>query len=707
MKAGERVQVGSGYSTALPSFDFETYSEAGCIWNPQTEKWEAPPGIDSTRRGLKCCGLRAYVEHPTFAILCVSWDLRDGVGVRTADITRRQRPESLLAHVARGGLLKAFNAQFEFEAWNAAVAGGLNWPALRREQLICTQAEAKIYSMPPSLAEAGNVLRVNARKDSAGDRLIKLFTMPRNPTKAIPSLRLQPEQAPEDWNAFIGYNRQDVCAETAVSDAIPDLSPTERRIYLADQAINARGIAVDRESLASCMSIIEHAARKYTVQIATITRGAVQRPSEVAKLLAWCGSRGVHAESLDAESLDEVLARPDIPDDVRRALQIRALMASASVKKLYAINAQLCRDGRLRYLYNYAASKTHRWGGVGPQPMNLPKGSLKSMAEVEAALATINTRSLDAVELDHGDALEAVSSCLRALLWAEPGNLLVCSDYSAIEGVVAAAITGCEWRLDVFRTHGLIYEASASRISGVPLQAFIDHKQRTGQHHPLRNKLGKFAELASGFGGWVPAWKNFGADEHMTDDEIKNGVLGWREASPEFPAMWNGLQDSIIRAIQNPGRCFGYGPVSYERRDDALYCCVPGGGIMTYHRPRLAPSQREFARPGELSISYEGWNTNPKAGGYGWQRMYLYGGKAFENVVQKVARDIQANALVNCDDAGLPIVLHTHDELAAEVVEARANVAELEACMNALPSWCADWPVRAKGGWTGRRYRKD
>jgi len=133
-----------------------------------------------------------------------------------------------------------------------------------------------------------------------------------------------------------------------------------------------------------------------------------------------------------------------------------------------------------------------------------------------------------------------ISGCLRGLFSAAPGKEFICSDYSAIEAVVIAALAGEEWRLEVFRTHGKIYEMSAAKISGVPFEEIIAYKKTHGQHHPLRKKIGKVAELASGFGGWIGAWKNFGADKFMDDNEIKQSILKWREDSPAIVELWGG-----------------------------------------------------------------------------------------------------------------------------------------------------------------------
>ena len=448
-----------------------------------------------------------------------------------------------------------------------------------------------------------------------------------------------------------------------------------------------------------------------------------------------------------------LLARPDVPDAARRILEIRQLVGSASIKKLFTLINQTGPDGRLRYLFRYHAARTGRWAGVGAQPQNLPSagpglmecesceklygphrascphcGASIDLAHsiewgpecAEAVLEACRTRSLDWVEYLFGNALKAIAGCLRALFIAAPGHELLCADFSAIEGVVLAALAGEEWRLEVFRTHGKIYEMSASKITGIPFEEFQRHKSEQGTHHPMRKKIGKPAELGSGFGGWITAWKNFGADKFLSDEEIRSGILAWRAASPAIVEFWggqargkpweavpelHGVEGAFVSAILEPGRTFHFRELSFTMHGDALYLRLPSGRLLTYHRPRLTPIVDRWGKP-SLEISYEGWNTNPTNGPPGWIRIVTYGGRLTENIVQAVARDIMAGALLRAEAVALPVVLHVHDELVSEVLIGSRSPAELERVMSAPLPWSVSWPIKAAGGYSSHRYRK-
>jgi len=352
---------------------------------------------------------------------------------------------------------------------------------------------------------------------------------------------------------------------------------------------------------------------------------------------------------------------------------------------------------------------------------------------------------LSLVEDRFGDAMLCVSGCLRGLFVAAPGHELICSDFNSIEGVVAACVAGEDWRVDMFRTHGKAYELGASKITGIPFAEIMahagyddvtspewwKHRARKGEHHPVRQTIGKVSELASQFQGWIGAWKRFGADKFMDDEEIKRSILAWRKASPAIEYMWGGqerregweriselfgLEGMAICAIQNRGQIFPVrrldgtdSGISYLYHGDALYCLLPSGfPPLTYRHARLVPSQRPWGGP--YAIEYEGYNSNPQMGPIGWVVLDLYSGKAFENVVQKLARDVQRHAMLALERSGYPIVLHTYDEDVAEVKIGKGSVEEAERIMGAMPAWATykglPWPIRASGGWAGYRYRK-
>lgn len=741
LPAYTRLPSGCGISTVYPDFDFETYSEAGYVWDQGANKWKSI--VKSPPHGLGAVGAAVYAEHPSTEVLSLAYNLKDGLGARLW-LPGMEPPVELFDHIARGGLLEAWNSAFEWHIWTN-VCTRMGWPPLPYWLLRDAMAKARAWSLPGKLGKAAEVLQVADQKIGDGTRLLNKFSKPRNPTKKDDRRRLLLTDADqlEDGGKLYDYNIGDIKAESAVSARIPDLIPEELELWLLDQCINLRGVNIDRRALANCKAIIEQAHERYTAELSTLTGGTVKGASEIQKLSGWLGAQGVHMASLDAEHVEAALKREDLPVAARRALEIRATLGAASVKKLFAIDRRTSRDGRLRDLFAFCgADRTGRFAGRGPQPQNLPNSGPAvlrcdringcgrhyaphlgvcpwcstpvdfsestewSIDAVEDALAVIAYGELDYVEAVFGDAVAAVSGCLRGLFSATEGCDLICSDYSAIEAVVLAALAGEEWRLDVFRTHGKIYEMSAAKITGIPFEEFQRHKAETGDHHPMRKKVGKVAELASGYQGGYGAWRAFGADKHLGEQEIRDAIKAWRKESPAIVRFWYGLEDAAVAAVQNPGQCYACNGITYGVKDDVLYCQLLSGRKLCYHHPRLHPDVTPWGKQ-VLKLTYMGWNTDYKKGSTGWLRLDTYGGKLCENVVQATARDILTHALVNVERAGYAVVLHIHDEIVSEVLEGTGSVEEFERIMATLPPWCADWPIKATGGWRGKRYRKD
>lgn len=651
----------------LPVIDFETYSEAK----------------------IKDVGAWAYAEHPSTEVLCLSWSL-------PGDTTPRlwapelAPPAPLFAYIAEGGLLEAHNSLFEFAIWHYVCVCRMGWPQLPLHQLRDSAARVAAWSVPRKLENAGAALELPIQKDTKGHSVMLRVSKPRKPTKNKPWTRHTPENSPQDFRDLYAYCLRDWESETCLSAATPELSEQEERLWLLDQTINVRGVYVDVPLARACARLIENHADSLNAELRTITGGQVDSASCVQELATFAGIPNAQKATV-ADALE---TRPLEPAQ-RRALEIRQELGMASVKKVFAILDRVSSDSRLRGTMIYCgADRTGRWSGAGLQPQNLTPGTLKQ-EQVEEAISDIMAgRDLTR----WGDLFGLISSLIRPMIRAAPGHELICSDYNAIEARVLAVLAGEEWRLEVFRTHGMIYEASASRITGVPFEQFMEHRKDTGEHHPLR-KLGKVAELASGYQGWIGAWCKFGADTWLSEDDMKRHILAWREDSPMIPKLWEGLEGAAHRAVWNPGTEHSYRGLTYCVQGDVLYCRLPSGRHLNYHRPRLGGD----ALGGDWGLSYHGTDSQTKR----WVEHETYGGKLTENVVQAVSRDILAEALPRVEAAGYPVVLHVHDELIAEVPEGWGSVEELERLMMVRPTWAHDWPIKASGGWRGLRYRKD
>lgn len=764
--------------------DWETYSEAGHVWDEHAHKWVALPNAKQGKKGLTVVGAAVYAQHPSTEVLCYRYQL-------PGQPSRHWRPglplpHDLFAAIAAGVVLEAWNSAFERWIWDEVCRPKYGFPEWPFAQQRCDMAAARAHALPGSLGDAGGVIRADVRKDKRGDALIKKFCMPRTPTKTDPRLRIlccwgteaeavqqyaargdDLSKFPKGWFAldrqdtidFDTYNDFDLKAEASVSARVPVLDGEELEFWQADQAINRRGIHTDREGMNDCITVIEQVHAVYVAEMVALTGGI--KPTQLEQLKGWFSAHGVNLPKMDEEMIEEALTW-DMPAECHRVLELRALVGSASVKKVYAMRNTMARGDQIHDSFLYHAARTGRANGQGAQPANMPnsgpgvhrclsckrhhnparlscpwcgvagmprppkyKPSEWCFEAAEDARDVLALRDYQLVEHIMGDAMQVVSGVLRGLFCAPDGYDLVSADYSSIEAVVIAMLAGEAWRVEVFRTHGKIYEASASQMFGVPLQEILDAPKLTGSHHPLR-KLGKVAELALAYAGWVGAAKAF--DMPGTDDEIKTNIKIWRKASPAIVELWGGqsrgfgrdaypclygIEGMAIKALQNPNEWFDVvradgtpSGLSYIAVGKTLFGKLPSGRLLTYHFCQLVPSTREWAAPWELSLSYEGYNTNPKNGPTGWIRMSTYAGKLTENCIQATARDILRRAIINLEKAGYPVILHVYDEIASVIPEGWGSTEEFSRIMGLMPEWAADWPIRVGGAWRGKRYRK-
>jgi DNA polymerase len=743
---GTKLVAGLGHSEVLADMDFETYSEAGYVWRDDLQKWVSPLGEGKAKKGLELVGLQVYTEHPSTEVLCLAYNLKDGKGPRLWT-PHHPLPTDLFEHLATGKLVEAFNATFEERIWNHVCVPKYGFPPLPTRQLRCAAAKARAYCMPPSLAKAGSVLGIEEAKDSGGKDLIRKLSMPRNPTKVKKTTRNHPYSNLEDFGAMCRYCVQDIKAEAEVSSLIPDLPPEELAFWLMDQDCNRDGIKIDRKAVDEALVLLEGKYRAAAAEVSQLTNGTVSDITEVQKLTEWLRSQGVATATLDEDALD-LLLEGELPEVCRRVLTLRSELGSAAVKKYQAFKNYMTESDRIHDNFLYHGARTGRDVGRGVQLQNLRNdgpqvrkcgqcpeffdpllhkcphcGCDTGFGETqewnaEAADSAIRALTAGRLEAAFPKPIFALAGCVRGMLVADEGYDFIGSDYSAIEAVVAAALAGEDWQVEVFRNKEDIYLATASRITGVPVEQYKQYKKDSGQHHKDR-KLGKIASLASGYSGWIGAWVNFGADKFMDEATIRQNILAWRDANPNIVAAWGGqtdgkpwegekhwygLEGAFLQAMHNPNRFIEWrNGAGYIYQGGTVYLRFPSGRYIPYHRAALAPHRKW---EGQYAISFEGWNTNVKMGPIGWVRLETYGGRLWENLVQGAARDILAHAAVNLHNSGYPIVLRVHDELVSKVPEGWGSVVEFEAIMGRLPAWAEGWPVRAAGGWRGKRFRK-
>jgi hypothetical protein len=522
-----------------PTFDLESFSCAGFCWTGPSEKyplgrWVPPPG--AKQPGIAAVGSAAYAEHPTTELLCASYDLDDGLGVRRW-LPGQPMPLDLRVHLEDGGTLEFHKADFEVGMWAAQLVAKHGWMPLPAGAARCSMAKAHVAQYPGTLGNLGAVLGIETEKDKDGKRLINKFCIPQQPIpgltdkrtgkvkrEPVPARRIYPHDDPEDFERLCSYCDTDVIAQMQASDAMPDMEPHEVVAWQLDQQMNHRGLAIDREGMAACIDILGQVLEQYGDECERITG---LKATQLEKLKGWLAAYGVHTASLDADAITALLARDNLPPPARRVLELRALTGSASVKKLYQMANQVSADGRLRHLVIHHGTRPGRPTGTGPQPLNLPKAGPQLVwcdcgrphkpaavicpwcgeigapsrkpawkpAMVDHVLEIMACGSLAMVEAYFGDAMLCISGCLRGLFVAGDGYELVSTDYSSLQAVVAACLAGEQWKVEAFRDRRPVYLLSASSITGTSVEQYEAYAAEHGTHHQDR-QAGKTAELA-------------------------------------------------------------------------------------------------------------------------------------------------------------------------------------------------------------------
>lgn len=648
---------------------------------------------------LKKAGLYRYVQSPAFEILLFAYSF-DGAPTQVIDMAQGEEiPMEVIHALTDPQCLKhAYNAAFEWYCLSKYMGAQLP-PAQWRD----TMLHGLYAGYTAGLDATGRALGIpeDKQKLTTGKALIRYFCVPCKPTKANGGrTRNYPHHDPEKWELFKTYNGQDVVAEMEIERRlsvfpVPDFVQKQ---WETDLLINARGVAVDMDFCEGALELGETIRAQLTDEAVQLS--GLQNPNSVKQLARWLSAEtGDDITILRKETIKELLGR-DNADHVQRMLEIRQELGKTSTKKYDAIEAAVCDDGRVRGLLQfYGANRTGRWAGRLVQVQNLPRTYTEPL---EFARELVKGRKLDALRTVYGSPNDTLSQLIRTAFVAAPGNVLIDADFSAIEARVISWLADEEWRLEVFRTHGKIYEASASQMFGVPLERI----KKGNPEYSLRQR-GKVAELALGYQGGVPAMRQMDTGKllaDLPDEEIKDIVDKWRNTNPKIRNLWYSFNDAAIRVIQNGGslrvRC-----CTFARECD----CIRGTTCMTISLPSgrklyyVEPSVGEN-RWGGPSTTYMGVNDKNK-----WGRIETYGGKLVENVVQAIARDCLAQAIEHLEAAGLPVVFHIHDEVVIDTAAFDTNDAMLDKVVEimSLPiPWAEGLPLGADG-WVGQFFKKD
>lgn len=594
-------------------------------------------------------GLYRYAQDHEFGVLLFAYKL-DDFPVEIVDLESGETiPDFIIAALKNPLVVKhAYNAAFEWYCLNRA---GYKTPI---EQWRCTMIHGLYCGYTAGLDATGKAIGLpqDKQKLTTGKALIRYFCVPCKPTKSNGGRRWNlPKHAPEKWKLFKEYCCQDVVTESEIEKRlsafpVPD---AEEKLWQMDVRMNAFGVRVDTELIDGALAIDEISTRNLMDEAIKVT--GLSNPNSTGQLLQWLDGQGVQLENLQKATVEETLQQ-EIPEHVRRVLEIRQQMGKTSIKKYTAMQTAKCSDDRVRGLTQfYGANRTGRWAGRLVQLQNLPRNYLRTL---DYARKLVKTGNFEGVRLIYGNVPDTLSQLIRTAFIPSEGRKFVVADFSAIEARVIAWLAGEQWVNEVFATHGKIYEATASQMFHVPIERIT----KGNPEYSLRQK-GKVATLALGYQGGSNALIAMGAlNMGLTEDELPDIVQRWRAANPRIRDLWYAVEEAALAAMTTAAPQAIHGLI-FRLEGDMFYgqsfltVQLPSGRKLFYPRPFLQEN-----RFGKMAIHYYTVGQQTRK----WEADSTYGGKMTENIVQAIARDCLAETLRRIEKMGLQVVFHVHDE---------------------------------------------
>lgn len=636
-------------------------------------------------------GAYRYAQSEDFRILLFAYQWDDDP-VTVKDLAQGERiPEMILMALRDPDVIKhAYNAAFEWYCLNQAGYGTLI------EQWRCTMVHGLYCGYTAGLEATGKAIGLpqDKQKLTVGKALIRYFCTPCKPTKSNGGRKWnEPKHAPEKWELFKEYCRQDVVTEREILKRLSlfPLPAEEEELWQMDVRMNAFGVRVDKALIEGVLLIDGVSRQALTEEAIGIT--GVDNPNSTAQLIDWLGDNGAETDNLRKETVAELLDGKNAPE-VQRVLEIRQQLGKTSIKKYVAMENAVCADGRVRGLTQfYGANRTGRWSGRLVQMQNLPRNYLKTL---DGARKIAKEGNRDGLKMVYGNVPDTLSQLIRTAFIPSEGNKFVVADFSAIEARVIAWLAGEQWVNEVFATHGKIYEATASQMFHVPIERII----KGNPEYSLRQK-GKVATLALGYQGGTAALIAMGALQMgLAEEELPDIVQRWRQANPRIRDLWYAVEQAALAAVQTaqPQAING---LIFALEGDIIYgqCFLtvrlPSGRKLYYAKPFLKENQF-----GKLAVHYYGVGKNKK-----WGVESTYGGKMTENIVQAIARDCLAETLRRIENRGMQVVFHVHDEV---IIDASMGTTVEEVCaLMAEPIPWASGLILKGAGFENDYYMKD
>jgi DNA polymerase len=570
---------------------------------------------------------------------------------------------------------------------------------------------------------------------------------------------LEPDAAPEVWNVLYHYCKVDVKTEELLDESLPDLIPAEQEIWQLNQKLNWRGLPIDIPTVQKITKIMNVESKKKLKELDALTMGLVTKPGARKSILEFLALDDIILPDIRATTVEDVLKRGDLNEDMRRLLEIRKALSKTSTRKYQSFLDRAMPDGRVRDILLYHGASTGRDTGTGIQPHNFPRGviSVDKNRPYEPVENVIECDE-DVLKILYGETLPMVfSSILRNMIIPAPGKEMFVADFSKIEVAVLWWLADNEPGLKILREgkDPYIYQASANlgqAYEEIEAAVFKEEKWALDAR-----QLGKAQVLGCGFGmGWekfqTTAWAQYRLK--LTDEQSILAVKKYRTQNVAVKELWYDYAQAVIDMYMfgAPGP-IKVGNCTFIKGKGFLWIELPSGRRLAYREPQVIEKQipikrRALVDPTNKILAYrnsagereteddrkkkleiynelkkrpgvtettviemskpkpviEFWAVNSKTKVWSIER--TWGGTFTENVVQAVARDLMMPAMVRLEKHGYEAMLMVHDEGLAQKKIGEGSVEEFIKILCERPTWADENLIVEAKGWKGPRYRK-
>ena len=649
--------------------------------------FETKSGTDIKR------GLWHYFHDREADVLCFAHLI--GAEKPVLWVPGQDNPTAMFDYMESGGKLGAWNALFEWYAWNYICVPRYGWPALPIEKCIDTMAWAAAMNLPQGLGNCAEALGLPAdqQKSKVGKMLIRKLCVPQKITA----------KNTERWCKDQGLHQQlgeycvqDVVTEAAVAKKLRPLSPHEQEVWVATQRINLRGLPVAVDEIKATSIIVEQEKNRLNSELDALTYREVSAASKRADLSAWVNGRmGVPLADMTGETVDAALAKGGLSDEVTRALEIRRAVCQTSTAKHDVLLDTACGDHTVKGLLVYHGASTGRWasrGGLNAQ--NLPRPPFKPK-DIESAHAILATGDHELAHMLFGDkVMDAAVSTVRGVIKAPEGQEFLDADWSSVENRIGSWIAGQKDKVDMFAAGLDEYKVFASEsLYNIPYSDVTKDQRQVSKSAVLGCMFGQ------GPKGLIEYAKTYNVELDMERSE--SIVRAYRSEYSKVASLWWRCGDGIIDAVKNPGAVVDLGPyLKASKMGDFLWLKLPSGRVIAWNKPEVAMLDTPWGEK-KLGVSVMGVDRFT----HKWSRQKLIGSSVYQSGVQGAARDLMAGALLRLEAAGYPIVLLVHDEFLSLVPEGHGSEKEFMEIMCAGEPWSKGLPLAAEA-WRGIRFRK-